>query len=328
MWPFKHLLRTRSSAALWLAAACTAALIALFACNTATDVHESSDAKGRACVSCHVGAFNAASNPLHVARMPQTCQDCHATKGWSPSTIKDHPWWPIQNKHVGVSCTSCHTKGFQKGDTPTDCLGCHRKNYEASQQPKHVLNGVDQYPLECATCHADTGFKPSTWQHPWPLLGRHVITPCKGCHTGTPPVYKGTATECYQCHKADADIRALAKNPNHAAYPHTCLNCHLMSGWAQGPPLSGLHPEDKFPILTGKHSDPQIVCLDCHKLEKGIAGGGANTDCVNCHLGAHVIPAIDAYHLKTPTGGTVAGYPQASPSTNFCLGCHGKGQHL
>jgi hypothetical protein len=43
-----------------------------------------------------------------------------------------------------------------------------------------------------------------------------------------------------------------------------------MSGWVQGPPLSGLHPEAKFPISTGIHSAP-IVCLDCHKLEKGLA---------------------------------------------------------
>lgn len=347
MPPFRLFLQAPARA-LWIAIAGAAALGAAFACSSRSDVHESDEAKGKPCISCHSGAYNAAVNPRHVNALPQTCQDCHDTKAWTPSTAKDHPYWPILNKHVGVSCVACHDKGFKVGDTPKDCLGCHRKDYESAQNPnaafpKHVANGADQYPLDCTMCHADTGFKPSPWRHvpelppglvrdPEPgLNGRHAIAPCAGCHTGNPPKYKGTPTDCYQCHKDDADSRAPAKNPNHTTFPHTCLNCHLMSGWAQGPPLAGLHPEASFPLQTGIHSDPRIVCLDCHKLEKGLAAGGANTDCVNCHLGGvdhHVTPAIDAYHFKPPDGGTVAGYPQGAPTTNFCLGCHGRGQHL
>lgn len=315
--------------ALWIVAACAAALGAAFACTSGrSDFHESDDVKGQECFSCHSGAYNAARNPVHVEQMPLTCQDCHDTHAWSPSSAKDHPWWPIQNKHVSVTCVGCHNKGFKVGDTPKDCVGCHRKAYESVQNPKHAGNGADLYPLDCTMCHSDNGFKPSPWKHSWELTGRHVITPCMSCHTGSPPKYKGTATDCYECHKNDADNRAPAKNPNHTTFPRTCLNCHLMSGWSQGPPLSGLHPEANFPLKTGKHADPRIVCLDCHKLEKGLAAGGANTDCVNCHLGSHVSPAIDAFHLRTPDGGTVANYPQGASTTNFCLGCHTRGQHL
>jgi hypothetical protein len=329
---------------LWVAAAGAAALAAAFACNSRpSDVHDSDDVKGKPCFSCHSAAYNAAVNPRHVDSLPQTCQDCHGTKAWVPTTTKDHPYWPILNKHVGVSCAACHTKGYKVGDTPKDCLGCHRKDYDSALNPnagfpKHVDNGADQYPLDCTTCHTDMGFKPSPWKHvpelvpgATGLVGHHAITPCVGCHTGTPPKYKGTPTDCYQCHQADADTRAPAKNPNHTTFPHACLNCHLMSGWTQGPPLSGLHPEAKFPLQTGMHADPRIVCLDCHKLEKGLAAGGGNVDCINCHLGGtdhHVSPAIDAYHAKTPDGGTVPGYPQGSSTTNFCLGCHAQGQHL
>jgi hypothetical protein len=338
MWPFRNFLRVRSRAP-WIAVACAAALAAAFACSRPLDVHESDDAKGKACGSCHSGAFNAATNPVHVGRMPVTCQDCHATTGWVPSNAKDHPWWPILNKHVGVACVACHSKGFAVGDTPKDCLGCHRKDYDASQNPKHVMNGAAQYPLDCATCHTDMGFKPSPWKHAsWPLTGRHVIAPCTGCHSSTPPVYKGTPTDCYQCHKNDADVVAPAKNPLHTSFPHTCLDCHLMSGWIQGPPLSGRHNESGFPITTGVHSSVKvdggqvpIGCLDCHRLEKGLAAGGANTDCINCHVGGtdhHVSPAIDAYHQKTPDGGIVASYPQGASTTNFCLQCHSHGQKL
>lgn len=360
MRAFNLFLRAQSRA-LWIAiaAACVAALGAAFACGQQqpSDLHESDDVKGKPCFSCHSSAYNAAKNPVHVAKMPMTCQDCHGTKAWVPSNITDHHWWPILNKHVGVSCVACHTKGYNLGDTPTDCVGCHRKDYESPKDPSaggftsHVANGVDQYPLDCTMCHADTGFKPSTWKHlselppgvlpdgdgaDGGLVGRHFNAPCVGCHTGTPPTFKGTPTDsdCYRCHQADADNRALAKNPNHPGFPHTCLNCHLMSGWAQGPPLTGLHPVDMrdggipFPLdQTGRHSG--ILCRDCHKLEKGSAAGGGNTDCVNCHLGGmdhHVSPAVDALHQTD--GGILPGYDQGSPTTNFCLKCHGRGQHL
>lgn len=311
-----------------IAAACAVAFVAAFACTKqAPDVHETDAVKGKACITCHSAAYEAAADPVHLNRMPQTCETCHDTKAWVPSTVKDHYWWPLQNKHAGVSCTACHVKGFEQGDTPTICEGCHRGDFDNAQNPKHK----DLYPLDCAMCHDDRGFRPSSFDHStFPLVGRHStqITPCAGCHAGTPPKYKGTTRDCYECHKADADDRATAKNPSHPTFPHTCLDCHLMSGWSQGPPLSGLHPESSFPLTTGAHADPRIGCLDCHQLEKGLAAGGANTDCIHCHLGSHVTPDIDAYHAKTPDGGSVPGYPQGAPTTNYCLQCHAQGQHL
>jgi len=341
MRPFKHALH--APRALWIAAACAAAIGAAFACTgSPSNIHDTDEAKGKPCLSCHSGAYSAAKNPVHVDQMPQTCQDCHNTTAWAPSSATNHIWWPIENKHVGVSCVACHTKGYKVGDTSKDCLSCHRKDYESALNttaafPQHALNGVDQYPLDCTMCHADTGWKPSPWKHqtqPLELIGVHKITPCAGCHIGTAPDYKGTQTDCYTCHKADFDTKAPAKRPDHTTFPHTCLNCHLMSGWLQGPPLGGLHPDAKFPITTGVHAavgTTPIVCLDCHKLEKGFAAGGSNTDCVNCHVNGdhHVSPAIDDVHLHPPDGGAaVGGYPQGASTTNFCLLCHAQGQHL
>lgn len=312
----------------WLAAACLAAFGAAFACRgPSPNIHESSEAKSSPCISCHSAAYTAASNPLHLNNMPKTCQDCHGTNAWVPSSATNHPWWPLQNKHVGVSCVACHTKGFNVGDTAKDCVSCHQKDFDGASNPKHK----DLFPLDCAMCHTDVGFTPSPFNHDsWPLEGKHTyrITACASCHTGNPPMYKGTTRDCYTCHKSDADNLAVSKNPNHPTFPHTCLDCHLMSGWTQGPPLSGLHPEASFPIKTGVHADSRIGCQDCHKLEKGLAAGGANTDCVHCHTGDHVTPAIDQLHLNNPDGGVVANYPVGASATNFCLQCHGKGQHL
>jgi len=378
----------RAPAAL-VVAVCAAALASAFACKSeATDVHDTDEARSGACVSCHSGAYRAAANPVHTDKMPETCQDCHTTKAWSPVDLKDHPWWKIQNKHVGVTCASCHTRGYRAGDTPKDCQGCHRKDYDGAKEPKHV-----GYPLDCTLCHSDAGFKPSSYKHPWPIDGKHTATPCagchtgepprykgtptacvdchqkdydatksnplhqgqstictdchttagwkpahvhewplegkhvlvkcSGCHTGNPPKYKGTATDCYACHKAKADASTF---PNHATFPHTCLDCHMMSGWK--PAITGLHPEAAFALKTGVHSDARIKCQSCHVLAKGTSSGGQNTDCVNCHLpkaGApatlephHARPAIDTRHAQL----NVAAYPAVPTTTNFCLGCH------
>ncbi len=358
------------------------ALASAFACNgSAIDIHETSTVKSKLCIDCHSGAYNAAASPPHLNKMPTTCESCHVTSGWVPATTKDHPWWPIQNKHVGVGCTSCHTKGFAAGDTPKDCASCHKKDYDSAKEPKHT-----GFPTTCETCHSDLGFKPSTYKHEWPLegkhaatactnchtgdpvvfkgtptacqschqkdadqaanpihvglpatcadchspigwkpssyvhtwplQGKHVLVRCNDCHTGSPPKYKGTATDCYACHKAQADASTY---PGHATFPHTCLDCHAMAGWK--PAVGGLHPEAKFPLKTGKHVDPAIHCQDCHILARGVSAGGQNTDCVHCHLGDHTRPDIDTKHidLKVPN------YPVASTSPNDCLTCHPAG---
>jgi hypothetical protein len=362
-----------------------AVLASAFACGANNDdVHQTADAKSGNCVSCHQAAYQVADNPTHVSVMPQTCRDCHATNAWSPAGLTiAHTWFPLQNKHAGVDCASCHTTSFRAGETSKDCQGCHKKDYDTATDPPHA-----GFPIECATCHTDTGFKPASykhdiwpldgahattacagchtgsparyqgtptacadchqkdadgatnpshkgfpttcadchtaaagWQatkyiHKWPLQGKHIIVPCNSCHTGNPPKYQGTSTDCYGCHQAAADASTF---PNHNTFPHTCLDCHVMTGWS--PAIGGQHPEAKFPLTTGKHADPGIKCQDCHVLEKGISAGGTNTDCVNCHLGAHVEPDIDTKHLQL----AVPQYPVANGTTNFCLACHPAG---
>ncbi len=364
-----------------MAAVAAAALGAAFACGRTQNIHDTPEVKSSACLSCHAAGYNAATNPVHVNKLPNTCQDCHSTQGWVPAQVQNHFWWPLQNKHVGPTCTACHTKGFRQGDTAADCQGCHQKDYDGATKPKHT-----GFPLDCKLCHDDTGFQPSTFKHPWPLdglhattacnlchagdpprykgtptgcadchqkdadaakspihkglpttckdchtaagwkpssylhtwplQGKHVLVACSGCHAGPTPVYKGTTTDCYACHKAAADASTF---PNHKSFPHTCLDCHQMSGWK--PAITGPHPEAKFAITTGKHAG--VPCQNCHVLAKGVSSGGANTDCINCHTGAHVAPAIDAWHLSRPDGGgPVPNYPTGSATTNYCLSCH------
>lgn len=122
---------------------------------------------------------------------------------------------------------------------------------------------------------------------------------------------------CYQCHSS---AYALAQAPKHqGVYPTTCANCHATRSWI---PAAAGHPESKFPIATGSHSNQAIACADCHVASRGPDTGGRNCDCVHCHIGAHETPAIDAVHTA------VNGYPGSSPtSPPSCLGsgCHPRG---
>jgi hypothetical protein len=270
-----------------------------------------------ACVGCHQAAYDMTMKPAHKGVFPTACANCHSDSGWVPATPTgsiDHHWFPLANKHATAACASCHTKGYQLGDTPTDCVGCHKMNYDAAMNPSHA-----SLPTTCNTCHDDASWFPSTYIHPWPLSGKHWTTPCVSCHTGTPPRYANTPTACAGCHAADFQ-RAVMMFPVHSGYPMTCDGCHSTTLWTGA--SGGTHPEARFPIKTGSHSNVAIACADCHIAALGSPVMGQNTDCVHCHIGAHQRPAMDAAHARL----NVAGYPGPNAaSPNFCFSCHPKG---
>jgi hypothetical protein len=286
---------------------------ALHACGTAPDIHDTQQVRSQACVSCHQSAYAAANDPQHVGSLPNTCNSCHNTKAWTPATVTNHPWFLLQNKHAAVACASCHTTGYNQGQTPNTCVGCHQKDYDGTTSPPHT--GL---PATCSTCHNDSGWSPSTFQHPWTLDGAHVKTPCVGCHTGTPPRYPGTPTACVGCHLSD--YQGATYN-GHNSFPQTCPDCHNTTAWS--PASGGVHPEALFPITTGSHSLSGTACIDCHNPTLGSPVKGANTVCISCHLGTHQRPAIDSLAAHTALGSAYPGPNAAQP--NFCLGCHPSG---
>jgi hypothetical protein len=278
---------------------------------TNPNVHDTADAKTKPCVQCHISAYQAANAPLHADTFPQTCNLCHVTQHWSPSTFTHA--WPLENKHADVACASCHV-GNQPDyrAAPTLCAGCHQKDYDGATSPVH--GGM---PTTCSDCHTTAGWKPSNFLHTWPLDGVHATTSCASCHSGNPPQYANTASTCDACHHADYQRSTF---PGHQTFPVTCADCHRTSGFS--PALPPGHPEDAFPVTTGKHATATITCLTCHRLDNGPATGGQNTDCIHCHLGEHQRPAIDAVHGH----GDNAAYPTNTNSVNFCLTCHSSGQ--
>jgi hypothetical protein len=197
-----------------------------------------------------------------------------------------------------------------------DCVSCHRSAFQATTSPSHVSG---TFPETCNTCHNTNAWVPATViDHKWFTLdGAHAGTPCTTCHAGTPTVWAGTPKDCVGCHLANYKSSPY---PTHNTFPQTCGDCHNTTDWAHV--NGGIHPENKFPINTGVHSNAGIsACADCHIASLGSPVKGANTDCIHCHLGAHNQPAIDAAHASLG-----AQYPGANASSpHFCLSCHPSG---
>ncbi len=254
------------------------------------------------CVGCHQQDYDTSVYPGHNT-FPTACATCHSQEAWKPAAFNHK--WPILGAHTKVACQSCHTGNPPKYlGTPTLCVGCHQKDYDSSPHPGH-----NTYPTTCDSCHSQLGWKPaSTVAHPFPLDGAHATTPCASCHVGNPAVYKGTPKDCYSCHTDDFNSSPY---PGHSGFSHTCSGCHSTTAWK--PATGGSHPENKFPINSGKHKN--IKCADCHDASLGPTSK-ANTACVSsCHTSAEM-NNVHKGENKYPTG---------TSSLNFCLDCHSDG---
>jgi hypothetical protein len=260
-----------------VAAACAIGALAALAgsgCSKASNIHDTPEANGQACVACHRAAYATATNPKHSGVMPETCNVCHTTKAWTPATVTPdaHTWFALKKKHAAPQCADCHKKGYLPGDTPNTCVGCHQADYDGTTDPAHKASG---FPTDCAGCHSDEGWRPAVangiTSHPWwPLKGKHVAAQCSGCHVGTPPVYKGTPTDCVACHKKDYDGTTA---PPHAGLPTTCNTCHAETGWQ---PSTFAHPW----ALEGTHA--KTPCTGCHTGTPP-RFAGTPTTCAGCH---------------------------------------------
>jgi hypothetical protein len=222
------------------------------------------------CVSCHQNDYNNAANPNHVAAgIPTTCQQCHTTTAWIPSTF-DHSTTGFQllGVHAQIQCSACH-QGVITGLNPA-CLPCHQSDYNSA--PNHVaLN----YPTNCDMCHSFEGWIPSTFNHDntsFPLTGAHLQVQCSACHQSG---FQGTPTACYACHETAYNNTT---NPSHTALqlPTTCETCHTTNpGWQ---PASFPIHANYFPFV-GAHI---AIANDCDACHHGDYNNTPNT-CYGCH---------------------------------------------
>ena len=92
------------------------------------------------CSGCHQQEYNQSTNPAHAAAgFPQTCETCHSTTAWRPSSYNHEPLFPIASgsKHPPGrwnACADCHT--VSTNFAQFTCLTCHEHS-QSRMDPKH-----------------------------------------------------------------------------------------------------------------------------------------------------------------------------------------------
>lgn len=227
------------------------------------------------CQACHSQDYTQSLNPNHPALgISMDCATCHTTDpGWSPASFNIHDaYYVLQGAHalIATQCVTCHNGDYN--NTPNTCAGCHQQDYNQTTDPPHASL---QFSTECALCHNQSAWEPSTFDHDvqhFPIYtGSHAgqWSQCAECHTTAGDFTQFT---CITCH-ANPETNEIHASVNGYIYESTaCLACH-----PNGEGDSGFdHNLTNFP-LTGAHT--MVNCLECH------ANGYDNTptECVACH---------------------------------------------
>ncbi len=244
------------------------------------------------CISCHMDDFNSTTNPDHAASMlPTDCKQCHNENAWLPSSF-DHSIFPFVGAHAPIAnnCIDCHHGNYV--NTPNTCDGCHMPDYNATASPNH---SAAQFPTDCAVCHNESAWIPSSFTHSnFPLIGAHAtVQNCNDCHHGN---FTNTPNACDACHMPDYNA---STNPNHstAQFPTDCALCHDETAWI---PSGFTH--NSFPLVGAHAAVPN--CNDCHH------GNFTNTPntCDACHM--------PDYNTSTNPNHSAAQFP------TDCAMCH------
>ncbi|MFQ5506175.1 MAG: hypothetical protein ACE5F1_15505, partial [Planctomycetota bacterium] len=176
----------------------------------------------RTCVGCHLQSYNNATNPNHkLAGFPTTCDTCHTTLAWKPSTFDHSRFFPLIGKHLNTKCSACHVNGKFKG-TPRTCVGCHLSDYNKTTNPPHLSLA---YPTTCESCHRPTGWSPANFNHRFIITKGPHRRACAECHR-VPSNFKiASCTHCHEHNKTKMD----QKHRNKKGYVYSspaCISCH------------------------------------------------------------------------------------------------------
>ncbi|MBK7407777.1 MAG: hypothetical protein IPJ40_06670 [Saprospirales bacterium] len=163
--------------------------------------------------------------------IPTDCAMCHTTNpDWMPATFPIHNnYYQLVGAHAAIAnnCNACHNGNYN--NTPNTCVGCHLTEYNQTNDPDHQ---AAQFPTNCQSCHSQTAWTPSTWNHDsqyFPIYsGKHKNEwdQCNECHT-TPGNF--TLFSCIDCHEHDNPVQVGNHHQGVNGYSYSspaCYNCH------------------------------------------------------------------------------------------------------
>ena len=242
------------------------------------------------CATCHGGAYvfaNALAKPATHIATTQSCDVCHTTLAWKPTSFSHagvapgscascHNGTQAQGKptvHIPTSqsCDSCHRVGLawlplitpysHTGVAPGTCANCHSPTY-----PGMDVKPASHLPTTaaCDACHHSfSAWTPATFNHAGVAPGT-----CQSCHGGSyqgvvgkPANHIPTVTpsgmpgnECSLCHSSTTSFGT--ERMNHGTMQTSCIVCHDSSSNYQG-------RMDKINRSSGDHRDKNAAGKDC-----------------------------------------------------------------
>lgn len=214
----------------------------------------------RNCATCHSGAYISVNAQIKSAtHIPttQSCDVCHGTTAWTPTTFT----------HAGVA--------------PGTCTTCHNTTYATGKPTLHIPTT-----LQCDSCHR-MGVAWLPVITPWPHTG--VVTgSCATCHISSypnievkPTNHVPTNAACDACHQSTATWLTIRFSHTGIA-TGTCATCH-----ASTYPGLTVKPGNHIPTTTPTGL-PGNECSLCHSSTTSFATermnhGTIQTSCVTCH---------------------------------------------
>lgn len=229
------------------------------------------------CNSCHTD--------VHKGSFGQNCSSCHQTSSFKNinTSAFDHSRtkFPLIGKHKLVACNNCHKAPSGYKMKFALCTDCHTDFHKA----QFVVDGKTQ---NCADCHSESGFRPSTFtlemhnRTKFQITGAHLATPCESCHYQQNNwQFKGISIECISCHEN------IHKNELKSEFipDNYCKECHETESWRT---IKFDHNRTNFKLL-GKHGS--ISCSSCHRTEGNeatqILFSSIKKECETCHTDVH-----------------------------------------
>jgi len=299
------------------------------------------------CVGCHSADFNNTTDPDHEAQQfPTDCISCHSQSAWAPSTFNHNTVYPLIGAHAAIAnnCVVCHNGNYT--NTPNTCVGCHTADFNNTTNPDHE---VAMFPTDCTTCHSQSAWTPSTFNHStiYLLTGAHasIAANCVECHASG---YNNTPNTCVGCHQSDFNT---SSNPNHPAIGIStdCVSCHTTApGWS---PATFANHNDYY-LITGAHiaiaadcaachngnyNNTPNTCVSCHQSDYNgttnpdHADAQFSTDCTSCHTQSAWTPSTFNHNNFYPLIGAHAAIANNcvvchngnyTNTPNTCFGCH------
>jgi predicted CXXCH cytochrome family protein len=209
------------------------------------------------CVACH------AADDKHKGGNGSDCKRCHVETAWKSVNFNHATMtrFALSGKHALAQCTACHVKPADTVKLSMECNACHAKDDAHS----------GRLGPRCGDCHDANDWKKQVlFDHGltrFPLLGKHVVVTCAGCHADK--TFKAKGVACAACHVDERHKGTLG-------VPAACATCHNNNDWK-----SWAFDHDKttkFP-LTGEHRG--LICSACH-VRPGDPAKQPN-QCVDCH---------------------------------------------